>query len=310
MSFETQPLEELSFGAVVTNLHPNDISLPLVRKALFELWLDKGLLIFRDLPGGPKTQIALSRVFGAPEAHPMRDPNAKEDIPELADIRYDPSSGNIVKIDEVRLGAYLPWHFDMVYLPTINRGGILRAITTPSSGGETGFLDGAAIYDALPENLKLEIEGLYVTYHFHPDMNLQRYAKDPKMVMERIAERSFASYERMKLPPVAHPLVFSQKENGRKVLNFSPWFATGVEGMSQADSDDILRQIEPFFLDKDRAYFHRWVHDDMVLWDNWRMLHCALGMPVDQSRHVQRTTILGDYALGRVLTEQCSPPAS
>jgi taurine dioxygenase len=37
----------------------------------------------------------------------------------------------------------------------------------------------------------------------------------------------------------------------------------------------------------------------MVLWDNWRMLHCANGMPAGQRRHMRRTTIAGDYGLGR-----------
>jgi hypothetical protein len=38
---------------------------------------------------------------------------------------------------------------------------------------------------------------------------------------------------------------------------------------------------------------------DMVLWDKWRMLHCANGMPAGQRRHMRRTTIAGDYGLGR-----------
>jgi taurine dioxygenase len=38
-----------------------------------------------------------------------------------------------------------------------------------------------------------------------------------------------------------------------------------------------------------------------VLWDNWRVLQCATGVPPDQTRVMQRTTIRGDYALGRKL---------
>lgn len=39
----------------------------------------------------------------------------------------------------------------------------------------------------------------------------------------------------------------------------------------------------------------------MVLWDNWRMLHCCYGVPLEQERTLERTTIAGDYLLGRVL---------
>ena len=41
----------------------------------------------------------------------------------------------------------------------------------------------------------------------------------------------------------------------------------------------------------------------MVLWDNWRMLHCVIPGPVDEIREVERTTIQGDYGMGRVLQE-------
>ena len=37
----------------------------------------------------------------------------------------------------------------------------------------------------------------------------------------------------------------------------------------------------------------------MVLWDNWRMMHSANGVAIDDRRSMQRTTIAGDYALGR-----------
>ena len=302
MRFTVQPLEDrLSYGAIVTDLDPTDIPDPEVRKALYDLWIDRGIIVFRDIPGGPETQMALSRVFGDPEPHPMRDPNSKEGTPELADIVYNPNEGDVISVDGMRKGSYLPWHFDMVYFTTINHGGILRALEHPVEGGETGYLDGIAIYDAFPDNLKQRIEGLYAVYQFDPDMNHQRYAKQPGLIHEHISDRTSKSYARMKsrLTPVAHPLVFTQAETGRKVCNFSPWFATGIEGMSQEESDEILEQIAPYYLDRSNAYFHPWTGNDMVLWDNWRMLHCASGIAVDQLRHMQRTTILGDYALGR-----------
>jgi len=38
----------------------------------------------------------------------------------------------------------------------------------------------------------------------------------------------------------------------------------------------------------------------MVLWDNWRVHHCATGTPAGMKRHLTRTRIVGDYALGRI----------
>jgi taurine dioxygenase len=39
----------------------------------------------------------------------------------------------------------------------------------------------------------------------------------------------------------------------------------------------------------------------MVLWDNWRAMHCATGTPPGVARVIHRTTIMGDATLGRVL---------
>ncbi|MGB8365091.1 MAG: TauD/TfdA family dioxygenase [Rhizomicrobium sp.] len=37
---------------------------------------------------------------------------------------------------------------------------------------------------------------------------------------------------------------------------------------------------------------------DMLIWDNWRMLHSVTGMDPKYGRRMQRTTIKGDYGLG------------
>ncbi|WP_420716180.1 TauD/TfdA dioxygenase family protein [Mycobacterium sp. 94-17] len=65
-------------------------------------------------------------------------------------------------------------------------------------------------------------------------------------------------------------LVYTQEETGRRVLNFSPWFAIGIEGMDQARADSILHRVAAVMVDERYAYFHDWQAGDMVLWDNWR----------------------------------------
>jgi len=39
----------------------------------------------------------------------------------------------------------------------------------------------------------------------------------------------------------------------------------------------------------------------MILWDNWRAMHCARGTPPGTKRLIHRTTIAGGVALGRQL---------
>ena len=41
--------------------------------------------------------------------------------------------------------------------------------------------------------------------------------------------------------------------------------------------------------------------DDMIVWDNWRVCHATQGVPIDVPRLATRTTIKGDYNVGRYL---------
>ncbi len=69
--------------------------------------------------------------------------------------------------------------------------------------------------------------------------------------------------------------------------------------MENDEGDALLREVIDHCIQHERAYFHTWRLDDMVLWDNWRMIHCAMGVPAGLRRHMHRTTITGDYGLGR-----------
>ena len=100
-------------------------------------------------------------------------------------------------------------------------------------------------------------------------------------------------------PPAVHPLVYAQPETGRKVLNFSPAYALGIAGMERSQSDALLEELVAHCQTKGTAYRHDWRNDDLVAWDNWRILHNAEGTPPHCTRLVQRTSIKGDYGLGR-----------
>jgi taurine dioxygenase len=114
-----------------------------------------------------------------------------------------------------------------------------------------------------------------------------------------IAQRS----ARGEFAPVAQPLVYTQKETGRKVLNFAPVTSQGVLGWDKKEGDEFLMQIARHVLDPKRTYMHKWTSNDMLLWDNRRMLHLASGVTPGEERIVWRTTIASDYPIGRKLTE-------
>ena len=138
-----------------------------------------------------------------------------------------------------------------------------------------------------------------------PDFTQEKYGKPKglKLVANTAVLRSMAERIDRDFPPVVHPMVYAQAETGRKVLNVAPTSAVGILEMPGSEGDALLEEVLSYALNPALAYHHDWQENDLVLWDNWRTLHCAEGVPEDCVRVMQRTTIAGDYALGRKLSE-------
>jgi taurine dioxygenase len=300
---------ELGFGKIVRGLRSSDISQESVRTALRRAWVDHGLLVFCDGEISDEFQVQLSQVFGPLERHPVREIQVAAN-PDLIRLTSVPGDSTWVEIDGETGGAWLGWHSDLVYTDTINHGGLLRAIKTTSHGGATGFIDQIEAYTRLPQALKDRIEELSVVYQMG-SLDSFPHAWKSKVRVVQLAEHARRALSRIHpdFPPVAHPLVFSQPETGRKVLNLSPLFALYIEGMRNAEGDALLADLAGHILDCP-TYHHHWTLNDMVLWDNWRMLHSVTLAPVDETRVMQRTTIAGDYALGRKLDMGLGRPAA
>jgi len=96
-------------------------------------------------------------------------------------------------------------------------------------------------------------------------------------------------------------MIITQRETGRKVLKLSPMLCAYVLGWDQESSQALFEEIAEYLLDERYAYFHRWEVDDLVAWDNWRIIHTACGAPPEMRRRVVRTTIADEYKLGRLL---------
>jgi taurine dioxygenase len=300
--YRVEPLAaHLSWGTQVFDLEPAHLTDPKIRQDLRNLWIRQGVLVFRELQG-EETLITLSNIFGPLWLHPTQENRAK-DRPELIEVRASREDAWLTRIDGEVRSMYLPWHSDLFYVDKINHGGILMPVKLPHRLGHTGFIDKISAYESLPAHLKARIEGLHVVYRFDLDTSHQKFGRKHKAEVvqySRVARAVKESIERDDYPDVLHPMVYEQPETGRKVLNVSPWFAIGIYGMRSAEGDALLEEVAQHLTREDNAYYHHWRSDDMVLWDNWRMLHSAVGAPPEEERHLRRTTIGGDYALGKV----------
>ena len=290
------------FGAEVIGV---DLSRPLdpaTEQAIRDAWIEHGILLFRGADHDDAAQMRLSRVFGDMEPAATADMN-DPDNNFLMTLAYEPNSSTGFQqhynVDGIDRAGWLGWHWDQAFMPTIVRGAVLRMEQPSPEMGETGFIDAIGAWNRLPDDLKARIEGLEVVYQFNPDFASGQYGfPEDIRALPRDKASKDPSYD---FPPVVHPMVITQVETGRKVLKLSPMHARYILGMDAAESDKLLREVAAHLVDPAYAYHHDWQKNDMLVWDNWRVIHGAKGVPLHCSRRARRTTIMGDYKVGRYL---------
>lgn len=263
--------------------------------AVRRAWLDHGMLLVRGPGTSPEAQLRLSRCVGTLEPHVIpkfRHP----DNPELILLtNKDGPSGPVYEHDGVATHGRIPWHSDGAFVTTPNAGAVLRMVQRTRDGGQTGWLDLAAAYDALDEATRTEIEGLEAVYLFRAGLEEMRFNNPGG---RRISPRNDSYPD---FPPVAVPLAWAHPETGRRLLALSTLNVDRILGMDRPRSDALIQRLIEHIVQPAFHYIHDWQNGDMVLWDNRSMLHAALGHPVDQIRIVHRTTIKGTQATGRLL---------
>jgi len=306
-AFEILPLRgELAFGARVRGATAERLADPDERQQLGKLFEAAGVLVFEDVEPTQQMHVAVSNIAGPLKDH-LQKSVARVDqdaMPGVIDMVSAPEEEAAIEIGGQLRACWLPWHFDHCYNDQLNRGSALRAIEVPPEGGMTGFIDGIDLYKALSPDLRERIEGLNVIYRMNVVMENFHFGRPEGYRVHGERPGVWAVMDEMAATPRAiHPAVWT-RPTGEKVLHVSPWMAEGIEGAEDEEGDALLDAVcrEIFALEANHAYFHHWTTGEIVLWDNWRLLHAAYGHHPQTRRRLQRTTIQGDYGFGRFET--------
>ena len=280
-SFAIHPFPGAPLGAEVIGL---DLSLPLATADLARLHrahLDYHVLVFRDQHITPAQQVDFSRHFGALQIHVLRNFQLPEQ-PEVLVISNIQQDGKPVGLGDA--GHF--WHSDLSYKETPSLGSMLHAQELPAEGGDTLFANQHAAWDALPDDLKREVEGLQAEHWYlaRYDELRQRNPYRPQLTQAQIDE----------VRPVSHPVVRTHPETGRRALFVSEHFTTRILGVSAQRSRELLDLLFDYGTRAEHVYRHQWQPHDMVFWDNRSLMHLAAGCPDHLRRKLYRTTIEGD----------------
>ena len=273
--FDVRPLDA-SFGAVVTGLKLAALS-DADFAALYAAWLDHALLIF---PGQHLTrdeQIAFARRFGAPEFELAPISNVRAD----GSLRIDDGTDDAVKVLKGNMG----WHTDSTYMPVQAKGAVFTAHVVPDEGGETGWADMRAAYDALDAAMRARIEPLSA-YHS------LRYSQG-KLGHTHKEGSAYSGYGMDVAETPLRPLVKTHPETGRRCLTIGR-HAHAIPGLDPAESERLLDELAAFACQPPRVYHHAWTPGDAVVWDNRCLLHRASPWDMTKPRVMYHSRIAGD----------------
>jgi taurine dioxygenase len=303
-------LTSSKLGTVGAEVSGFDIKEPLsdtIKNELRALWDEHGLLLFRNQDITPERQIEFSRTFGPLALHPLKATRSEAN-PELFVLENGGENDRFqtaVYKGEAIVGR-LDWHIDLHYTGRPNRGALLRAIELPSSDGLTGFGDLAKAFDALDEETKALLEKIEVAYAFCMQRRHMRYVNTEGYEPGEFSPRKPSDMNFPDFPDTAYPGVYTHPISGRKVLGVVEQFLDRVikphdAGLSNDEAIELLERLVAHGQQPEFTYFHEWKAGDMVLWDNWRFMHCTTGTKPGVRRLINRTTIEGDVTIGRVI---------
>jgi len=274
-SFSVTPLDA-TFGAIVT-----DVQLAALDDAafarLYRTWLEFGLLIFPAQHLTKDEQVAFATRFGRLEFDLAPISNVRAD----GSVRADDASDDVVKVLKGNMG----WHCDSTYMPVQAKGAVFTAHVVPSAGGETGWADMCAAYDALDGSMRERIEHLSAYHSLHHSQ--------AKVGHSHKADSAYSGYGFQVKEPPLRPLVKVHPETGRRTLMIGR-HAYGIPGLPADESERLLDDLTQFACRPPRVHHHRWTPGDAVVWDNRRLMHRACPWDMREPRVMYHARIAGD----------------
>ena len=179
------------------------------------------------------------------------------------------------------------WHADGSHKATPYDAVALHVVKNPADGGDTEFCDLSALYEALPENVKLGLDGRYGAHHWSKSRN-PRFAAWLDAAAFAEGERVAAAF-----PEARQPVVCWDEAARRAHLFLSPRFTLRIDGLPAELSRLLLDNLFALMDEPQFVYRHVWREGDLLLWDNRRTNHRVRAYAADDVRSRYRVTVTG-----------------
>ena len=247
------------------------------RAHLNDVFVERSVLVFRDQHLTPHQLLAAVRHFG--EVFPQH--NSRFALPECPLVHY--ISNQDFFADGRR---YIPgegYHTDHSNAACPPKATVLHAVSLPDRGGDTQYVNMRLAYDELPDETKSCLDGLKAIHVYQSRHSTRKLMELSTENREGVPEA------------VAHPIVRTHPESGRKAIYINPIRIEGIVGMAEAEALALVAGLLEHATQEGYQYRHRWQLGDLVMWDNRSLLHKANGdYDMSQRRYLYRMMLKGD----------------
>jgi len=243
-----------------------------------------GLLIFPGQHLSADTQATFAKRFG-----PLQGgkPSGEDRAHSITNRKADKTV--LTERDATWLTLSYPtqfWHADGTFGLIPPKVCMLGAASVAASGGQTGFVDMTAAYEALDSETKDNIANLSA-YHSNLVGSMRVHSKQNRKYLHKLVgdtpkDGYYGLHMSVECP--LRPLVKIHPVTGCPSL-FLGRHTFGIPGMSLEESNRLLRGLEDFASQPPRVYEHKWEVGDLIVWDNRRLLHRAL--PYDEQEETR-----------------------
>ena len=275
MELELRPIKE-GFGKEVLGINlwnvPNDQIIDSIATALSTV----GVLVFRRQSLSEDEIVTFTARFGELEIIVRSDwgSNIRPEVTHLSNLKD--AEGR--QIGRPGTGD-LEWHSDQSYQARPATGTFLYSVEVPTEGGNTYFANLHLAYEALPQNLKDEINGRRGVFSYAH--RVTGYEQEKKLSREM----------KLKTPDVSHALVQKHPLSGWHSLYLDPSTVIGIEGMPDKEAASILKKINSHAAEEQFVYRHEWQVGDLVMYDNGFTMHRRDAFDAKQRRFLKRTSV-------------------
>ncbi len=257
-TIQVHPLTGI-LGAEISGV---DLSVPLranVAGEIKQALIDHLVIVFRDQVLTPEQYKSFAQNFGTPDTALYGETLADDKCLQVLDLN---GHGSLNRTNFIL-------HIDESAEEIPNKYTFLYPIDLPAAGGDTLFSNLYTAYETLTEPMRTFLSGLS---SLHGRIARNEWAKiiadqDPELLAKR-----WSRYKQL----VAHPLVCTHPDSGRKYLFFNPNRSVAIPELSLEESEPLMSFLREHVSRPEFGCRVTWQPKSLLMWDNLCTIHKAM----------------------------------